>query len=72
MWSFGDSLNLVPHPDYLILADDCWDYYHKIPVETLDDEPQKLVHVVNPGNFSIEKSFTVIYPATDDVQPSKL
>lgn len=34
MWSFAkDCLNLVPHPDYLILADDCADYYHKIPID---------------------------------------
>jgi hypothetical protein len=36
MWSFAkDCMDLVPHPDYLILADDCADYHHKIPVNTL-------------------------------------
>ena len=73
MWSFGsDALNLVPHPDYLILADDCWEYNHRIEVDTLEDEPQKYVHVINPGNFAIDKSFLVFYPVIDDVQPSKL
>jgi hypothetical protein len=40
MWSFAkDCMNLVPHPDYLILADDCADYHHKIPVNTsFEDE----------------------------------
>jgi hypothetical protein len=28
IWGFGDCLNLLPHPDFLILADDCEDYYH--------------------------------------------
>lgn len=57
MWSYAaESLNLVPHPDYLILADDCADYYHKIPIDAsptlLKEEPQKHVHVINPGNFA--------------------
>lgn len=74
MWSYAkDCLNLVPHPDFLILADDCADYHHKIPVESsFEDEPQKCVHVINPGNFALERSFVVIYPATEDVQPSKV
>jgi len=67
MWSFAkDCLNLVPHPDYLILADDCTDYYHKIPVDCFKDEQQKHVNVINPGNFAQEKSFVVLYPKKDE------
>ena len=28
MWAYGDVFHLTPHPDYLVLADDCQDYYH--------------------------------------------
>ena len=29
LWAFAkDVLNLVPHPDFLVLADDCSDYHH--------------------------------------------
>lgn len=74
MWTYAsDSLNLAPHPDYLILADDCQDYHHKIQVEGVEfEEPQKHVHVINPGSFAREKAFVVIYPTTEDVQPSKI
>jgi hypothetical protein len=76
MWSFAkDCLNLVPHPDYLILADDCADYYHKIPIDDcFVDEQQRHVNVINPGHFAQERSFVVLYPtkSEDDVQPSKV
>ena len=73
MYGFAkDALNLVPHPDYLILADDCAEYHHEIQVNGHSDEDQTIVHVINPGNFSLEKSFVVIYPTTNDVQPSKV
>jgi hypothetical protein len=68
MWTFAkDCLNLVPHPDYLILADDCADYHHKLPVEDGSH-----VHVMNPGNFAIDRSFLVFYPKTEDIQPSHI
>lgn len=76
LWSHAtDALNLVPHPDYLILADDCADYHHRLGLDSAfssGDGGQKEVHVVNPGNFSLERSFVVIYPASEDVQPSKV
>ena len=29
MWAYAmDTLALVPHPDYLILADECSDYHY--------------------------------------------
>ena len=28
MWSYGDCLHLHPHPDFLILADECEDFFY--------------------------------------------
>jgi len=56
---------LTPEPDYLILADECNDYYYSIPLyEISPDEQtqQKTCHVLNPGNFSSDRSFVVVYP----------
>jgi len=47
-----DTLNLVPEPDFVVLADDCPDYYHKIPVALEEGEDDKFVHVINPGSFA--------------------
>ncbi len=47
MWSYAmDTLNLT-QPDYLVLADECQDYY--FPIVANDN---KTYHVLNPGNFS--------------------
>jgi len=36
MWSYAmDCMNLTPEPDYLVLADECQDYYYQIPLEEL-------------------------------------
>ena len=48
MWAYAtDVLNLTPSPDFLILADECQDYYHAI-----DDDEKRVCHVMNPGNFA--------------------
>ena len=69
-------MNLVPHPDYLVLADDCQEYHHTFKVDTfnvsnsfqqISEEEQKEVHVINPGNFGAERKFVVLYPVTGDV-----
>lgn len=76
LWPYGDTLHLYPHPDFLILADECEDYQYTIPVNghkstfhdtnTLGNEDDfaslKTVTVVNPGNFGSDTSFVVIYP----------
>ena len=81
MWSFADALSLVPHPDYLVVADDINDYHHQIPVPKnmqkgeiaeMFEEEDKVVHVVNPGNFSIGKTFVTIYPTLNQVEPCDL
>lgn len=32
MWSYGDALHLYPHPDILVLADECEEYHYHVPV----------------------------------------
>lgn len=63
-WQYAvDTLNLMPEPDFVILADECGDYYHQIPCALNDDvEDSRSVHVINPGSFSQDQSFVVIYP----------
>ena len=75
MWSFGDAMHLYPHPDILVLADECEDYFYHIPVNghetTFHDAQKKMgtedkagvkhITVVNPGSFTSGK-FTVLYP----------
>ena len=86
IWSHADSLHLYPHPDFLVLADECEDYHYTVPVNghksTFHDVKKignenaekelETVTVLNPGNFSYDKSFTVIYPLTGEIQPSKI
>ena len=66
LWSYGDALHLYPHPDFLVLSDECEEYHYHIPVNghktTFHDADQKMgnedqaalktVTVVNPGKFS--------------------
>jgi hypothetical protein len=81
LWTYADSLHLHPHPDFLILADDCKDYYYEVPVNGHDttsyqaagrqlgnEEGHKVktIHVANPGNFGKDRNFTVIYPDSQD------
>ncbi len=72
IWSYNDSLSLTPHPDYLIIADECEDFSYRFHVEEGTDP----VQVLNPGNFSKDKSFVLLFPTDDNiddrVQLSKL
>jgi len=52
-----------------VLADDCTDYCHEFGGE--GETSGEKVKVVNPGNFSKDKSFAVLYPTVGQVQPSK-
>ena len=86
MWSYGDCLHCYPHPDILVLADECEDYSYNVPVNghktTFEQTQSNLgtdkssdiptVTVVNPGNFSNDRSFMIIYPEDGEVQPSKV
>ena len=73
MWSYAfDCLNLSPEPDFLIMADECKDYSYRVPLEEVppgeDVGKAKTCHVVNPGNFGADGTFTVIYPGNDSVE----
>lgn len=39
LWSYGDAMHLHPHPDYLILADECSEYNYEVPVNDHDSLP---------------------------------
>ena len=58
MWTYAfDSLNISPEPDFIVLSDECKDYYHRMPLyEQAPGESSgtaaKTCHIVNPGNFS--------------------
>ena len=91
-WAFAmDTLALTPHPDFLILADECSDYHYTfdlgdefssqpvaagedIEMRQDSDAPQRACQVINPGNFSQDLSFLVLYPnnASEAVQLSKV
>jgi hypothetical protein len=71
MWCYAtDSLNITPAPDFLVLADECYDYHYEM--RSQENSDSKVCHVLNPGNFSHDQSFTVIYPHSGIVQPSKV
>lgn len=78
LWSYAiDLLNLCPEPDFLILADDAEDSYNVMSLQQLNDfalveTERKNVHVVNPGSFTADGSFAVIYPHVGKVEPSKI
>lgn len=37
MWSHAmDTLNITPEPDYLVLADECKDFYYPVPLVEKD------------------------------------
>jgi hypothetical protein len=46
MWSYGDALHMYPHPDFLVLADECEEYHYHIPVNghktTFHDAEKKI------------------------------
>lgn len=80
MYAYGDCLHLYPHPDFLVLADECDDYFYTIPVDghntTVrtdgsllgnEDLTTKFVTIINPGNFGADRSFVVVYPLKNEV-----
>ena len=64
-WDYAECLNLNTIPDYLILAD-TWAQY------TVDNKEDFETFVVNPGNFSCSKTFSIIYPHLGKVEESSL
>ena len=58
-WDYAEVLNINNSPDFLILAD-TWGQYHINDLEDID------TRIVNPGNFSSSRSFTVVYPNREE------
>ena len=54
-WDYSEALNLNSTPDFLVLADTAVNY-------SLDNFEEMGVSVLNPGNFSCKKTFSIIYP----------
>lgn len=79
-------MHLYPHPDFLVIADECDDFCYQLPVNghksTFHDtvkmgnednhDELETVTIINPGNFAADRSFTVVYPQKNEVQPSKV
>ena len=82
IWAYAmDTLSLTPTPDFIVLADECKDYYHVFdesygkvipPEDPKFGKIKRKIHVLNPGNFSYDFNFTVIFPCRDEVSPSKV
>ena len=64
-WDFGEVLNLNTTPDYLILADTCGQF-------TVEESQGLGTTVINPGNFSCSKTFSIIYPHQGKVEENCL
>ena len=58
-------LNLNSMPDFVVLADTCAQY-------TLENFEDLDAVVLNPGNFSCSKTFSIIYPHKGNVEESSL
>jgi hypothetical protein len=52
-------------PDFLVLADTSAQY-------TIKDEEEDITTVLNPGNFSCSKTFSIIYPLKGTVEENSL
>jgi len=59
-----------------VLADECKQYTYsfgkKIGKEDEQNPSENSTVVLNPGNFGRDRNFTVLYPLTGEVQPSKV
>lgn len=62
IWHLNLAMTMLPLPDILILADVVEDFYMTNKIST----------VVNPGNFSKDFSFNIIFPLKNLVEPCKI
>jgi len=62
VWNYAHCMSFYNPPHYLVLGDICSSYE-----KTVDG-----CVVLNPGNFSKDFSFVVLYPLLGKVEPSKL
>ncbi len=62
IWHHAQAMTILPLPQYLVLADVVEDFYMTNNTTT----------VVNPGNFTKDFSFCVIFPLKNLVEPCKI
>jgi hypothetical protein len=62
MWHHSQAMMILPLPQYLVLADVVEDFYMTNNFTT----------VVNPGNFTKDFSFCVVFPLKNVVEPCKI
>ena len=63
IWHLSQAMSILPPPDFLILAD---------LIEDFSSDPKNKVTVINPGNFTKDFSFYVVFPAKNVVEPCKI
>lgn len=51
LWPYGDCLHLYPHPDFIVIADECDDYYYKVPVNGHKSTFHDVTQLGNEDNF---------------------
>ncbi len=62
IWHHSQAMTILPLPQYLVLADVVEDFYMTNNITT----------VVNPGNFTKDFSFCLIFPLKNLVEPCKI
>lgn len=76
IWAYESALQAI-QPDFLILADECKQYSYTFGRKAADNDQEENVSentttVLNPGNFGRDRTFSVLYPVTGEVQLSKI
>jgi hypothetical protein len=72
IWHLSQSMNILPAPDILILADVVEDFNMMNNSGKNTNENCKKTVVVNPGNFTKDYSFDIIFPLKGLVEPCKI
>ena len=62
IWNLNHSMFIMPLPDFLILADVVMEF----------SEKSSDTYIINPGNFTKDFSFSIIYPIKNEVDSCKI
>ena len=62
IWHLAHCLNITPLPDFLILSDIVLDFVSNVNKTT----------VVNPGSFTKDFTFYIVYPIKNIVEPCRV
>lgn len=71
IWHLSQSMGILPVPDILILADLVEDFNMLNSGKNQNENCKKTI-VVNPGNFTKDYSFDIIFPLKGSVEPCKI